>query len=327
MRIFFNELLRKLFGEYNYADITSWISYKMKLGPSYNDTNTVKRSPRCIYYMADGKMIHGGIGDRIYGMVALYSYCNLEHVKFNIYHISPFSWCDYLEPNKYDWRDNLSNLCYNSNTSKAVYVKNTRNDNFYYLNKKLSFLSAYNQIHAYTNIHVIGDDFAVLFDELFKPTDVLKKEISRNLESIKGNYISVTFRFQQLLGDFKEGNYCVLDEKKKKKLIEKCLNFIIVVKDNNPEVDKILITSDSHSFLDLVKEKYNFVYVISGVVNHVDYTNNQEHLAYLKSFVDLFMISQAQKIYSYCTGPMYKDSGFAKLASLIGEKPYLKIEE
>lgn len=322
-----NRVLRSLLGEYIFMDYTSSIAYKRHLSQYYNSNNKEILGPECIYFMADGKIIHGGIGDRIYGIVALYNFCKLEGKKFNIFFVSPFNLHDYLEPNLYDWEDNLDYICYNSKVSKALIVKNTRKDNSYYLGKKVCACSAIRQLHVYTNSHVIDKSFSKLFNELFKPSQVLKSEIEKNLEGISGKYISITFRFQQLLGDFKEGNYQTLARKEKEILIEKCLNAIQNVKNENQNVSSVLVTSDSTYFLEKVKSKFSYVYVIPGKVSHVDYTDVPEKLAYLKSFVDLFMISKAEKIYCYSTGAMYKRSGFARLASLITDRPYYKIEE
>lgn len=83
------------------------------------------------------------------------------------------------------------------------------------------------------------------------------------------------------------------------KLIERCLNFIKKIKQRHQDVSKILITSDSQTFLQRAKEKYEYVYTIPGEVYHIDYTNNKEKFAYMKSFVDLFMLSEAKFVYNY----------------------------
>lgn len=326
MKIFFNNLFRRIFGEINYMDFTSRISYIKQLQQYYNDKNNEIRAGKKLYYMADGKIIHGGIGDRIFGMVALYTFCKHENINYKIYFESPFCLSDYLEPNDYDWVADKKEVCYNSNISRAVIVKNTRKDNYEYLKRKISPLSAYEQIHVYTNIQVVDENFSELFTELFKPSEPLANQIMFNKNNIPKNYISITFRFQQLLGDFQEGNYKVLAQKKKIRLVDKCLKAVERIKELN-NIETILVTSDSNSFLNTVKAKYDYIYTIPGVVNHVDYTSSKETFAYMKSFVDLYMVAGAERVYSYCTGPMYRDSGFAKLASLIGNREYIKIVE
>lgn len=138
--------------------------------------------------------------------------------------------------------------------------------------------------------------------------------------------MSITYRFQQLLGDFKEGNYEVLPVSKRDEIIERCLGFIKKIRQKHQDVDKILITSDSQTFLQRAKEKNEYVYTIPGNVYHIDYTNNKENFAYMKSFVDLFMLSEAKMVYNYVTGKMYP-SGFPSIAAKIGNKPFYRVVE
>lgn len=44
--------------------------------------------------------------------------------------------------------------------------------------------------------------YASDFSDLFKPSVTLEKEISKNLDRIDGDFISITFRFIGCLGDF-----------------------------------------------------------------------------------------------------------------------------
>lgn len=167
-----------------------------------------------------------------------------------------------------------------------------------------------------------------MFFELFKLTQPLAVEINYNKAKIGigGGYVSITYRFQQLLGDFKESNYEVLSESERNKIIERCLDFIKKIKQKHQYVEKILITSDSQTFLQKAKERYEYVYTIHGKVYHVDYTNNKDNFAYMKSFVDLFMLSEAEFVYNYVTGQMYP-SGFPSIAAKIGNKPFCRVIE
>lgn len=58
----------------------------------------------------------------------------------------------------------------------------------------------------------------------------------------------------------------------------------------------------------------------------MDYTNNKDNFAYMKSFVDLFMLSEAEFVYNYVTGQMYP-SGFPSIAAKIGNKPFCRVIE
>ena len=56
----------------------------------------------------------------------------------------------------------------------------------------------------------------------------------------------------------------------------------------------------------------------------MDHTSDASNEVYMKSFVDLFVLSKAEKIYLLQTGDMYH-SGFAKQASMIENVPYEEV--
>lgn len=53
----------------------------------------------------------------------------------------------------------------------------------------------------------------------------------------------------------------------------------------------------------------------------MDFTNETQKMQYLKSFVDLLMLSKSKYIFLVKSSEMYA-SGFAKRASLINNVPY-----
>lgn len=137
--------------------------------------------------------------------------------------------------------------------------------------------------------------------------------------------MSVTFRFQQLLGDFKEGNFPELPKEEKDKLIEKSIEAIKKVKQENPKSKKILVTSDSVTLLNRASE-LDFVYVIPGELVHMGYSNDgKDEQKHLKSFLDFFMIARADRVY-FAKAPMIYGSTFALTASKVYNKPYIEID-
>lgn len=58
---------------------------------------------KMLIYMADGKMRHGGISDRLRGAVSVYKLCKKMGLVFKINFVHPFELNDYLVPNMYDW--------------------------------------------------------------------------------------------------------------------------------------------------------------------------------------------------------------------------------
>ena len=88
---------------------------------------------------------------------------------------------------------------------------------------------------------------------------------------------------------------------------------------------RILVNSDSTTFLQAAAE-FDYVYIIPGNITHIDGTNSSsEYEAYEKTFLDFFMIANAERIFLLRTGLMY-NSGYPLAASKIYNKPFEKIE-
>jgi hypothetical protein len=181
------------------------------------------------------------------------------------------------------------------------------------------------QIHVYTNMTYDESRFSELFHILFQPSIRLQKQIDANIEKIGEDYVSITFRFQQLLADFVEGDFPVLNYKEREQLINICLDTVFQVKERHKEINRILVTTDSNYFLNRVKE-IDYVYVIPGDMQHMDFTYNKNDNVYIKSFVDFYLLSRAKKIYFAYGKRTYTSSRFAQTASLIHNVPYETVE-
>jgi len=275
-------------------------------------SNTLSPPNKKIIYMADGRTLVGGLTDRFAGMTSLYEIARDFGFEFKINFTNPFMLTDYLVPNKYDWTINKNDIIYNTNQSAIYEFSN----NVYYKdarNKIWKLLKNYNQLHVTTNAWYAYLEYADIFDLLFKPSTELKNLIDYNLLQLSNNFISATFRFQSLLGDFNEGEYPTLPEHDRIELLERCLRHLEdIYKENNSK--KILVTSDSITFLNEVK-KYNFVYIIPGEITHIDYSHGLQKDIYMKSFIDYFILTYSKKLYLVIDGQMYR-SGFPYRASL-----------
>ena len=95
---------------------------------------------------------------------------------------------------------------------------------------------------------------------------------------------------------------------------------IIHIHETRHPNEKFLITSDSRKFLDII-DKIEWVYTIPGTLVHMSYTPVHDFETHLKSFVDLLMLADAEKLYLLVTDDMFH-SGFAESASLINNRPY-----
>lgn len=277
--------------------------------------------------LIDGRVWHGGMCDRFKGIISFFNYCRSVNIPFKIYYSYPFNLTDYLIPNKYDWRINVNDIpdsiwncrpfIATAETGRRLLRLVTGKHILYYGNRDLS-----RSISA----HPFNTNWGVSFNYLFKPAPSLQKEISNISNSLGKNYIAIVFRFQNLLGDFKEYKFKELtDDNSKEKLINKCTEVIEEIHQANPS-SRILVTSDSKTFLDAA-EKQEFTYIIKGNLVHMDNANKHTQAnnnSYMKSFLDFFMIANAQSVYSIVVNDMYP-SEFPEYAAKVNNRPFHRL--
>lgn len=336
------------------------------------EKNITNKSKRTIIYMMDGRAYSGGLSDILRGILSMYKIAKRLDYGFGINFTFPYKLTDYLVPNSYDWVISENEISYNRNYSKplwfySAYAANAKTQKYEsdyqyrFLRKYLKNNNKMYQHHIYANCELIhGGEFSILYNELFKPSLLLQNEIDCHLKNIDCEYVSMTFRFQQLLGDFEDFNSeyvkdlrniiqtvdsekmtknsemqlrAILGDFKDKKISEtlimdernklmrKCIDKIKDIHRKYHSSQKILVTADSEVFLNEVS-KLDFVYVLSQ--DNCEKKDRQNLYRFLKPFVDMLMISNAKKIYLLCTGPMYR-SGFAKNASYINNVDYQEI--
>lgn len=281
---------------------------------------------KTIICMIDGRMHHGGLGDRLRGIVSVYSVCKIMHLNFKILFDSPFRLDTFFRPaGDLNWKIEREQLCYNSSESFPVFCGSNGTHverPFQRMWFVKNFKKNAKQIHVYTNaILNTPQTFSQLFNELFLPTDILQKSIDAVLREIGQSYIAITCRFQQLLGDFKEGHYKVLDQSERQKLMADAAKEIEKIYNKQRDQLPILLTSDSVTFLAYMKEKAPYIHTIPGKLVHMDFSNDADIALHLKSFTDLMALSHAEKIFLLKSPEMY-NSGFPRIAARIGGKPF-----
>lgn len=298
-----------------------------RLNRFYSEVAPQKGVGHELVFMADGRMRHGGLSDRLCGIVSAFNYAKKNNLKFKIFFVSPYRLQDILQTADYDWTVDERELSYNIKEAQPVYISHQLKytDVAKYYHDKLYKLHD-KQIHLYTNAKFFKDgEFSALFAELFKPVPMLHNMIEENLSRIPEGYVSLTFRFQQLLGDFKEDGFPTLNsEEKKEQLIGKCLKCVDYLRKETNRV--VLVTSDSKTFLARAEEK-DGVYTIPGSIRHMEYTQGKADITVdMKSFVDFYMLAKASTIYLCNINPLYH-SGFPETASRVYNKPYIEITE
>lgn len=265
--------------------------------------------------MVDGETFHGGLCDRFKGIVSLYAYCKYRKLPFRIRYTYPFRLEDYLIPAAYDWTLREGEYTDNPLYSRILYMRGE------HLATRLLRLKTRRQIHFYTNRDCLdlinaayaeegseGFNWGDLYCELFKPGPVLEERIQSMKEELGSDYYAAVFRFQNLLGDFQEYRYkSITDKDEAEKLIGKCLRSLQNLKAAYGD-KSWLVTSDSMAFLKRAAQLEG-VHIIPGTLIHIDgdkhSVSSGSYEIYLKSFIDFYMLTEAQKIYRIGTSYMY----------------------
>lgn len=279
-------------------------------------------------YMSDGKMIHGGLFDRLKGMVSIYALSKVHGNKFGIYFKEPFSLEKYLVPRSYDWRVNEGDMVYSYPQSRPIiaYSEHERpvrlvrerkgQTHFYYGSNILDYINQqYGTDYKWTN----------LLNELFKPSFYLEEQIAKIIERQDKRYIAFHLRFLNLLGDKVEKlAYPELDVDKKGLLINDSIAKVKELSRDNKDC-KIFVCSDSMIFIDRIKNEMPEVMIVKGNPKHLDNVADISEDDGLKLFLDIYMLAGAEKVYSIIGKGLYS-SAFPEYSAKIGGKPFERIE-
>ncbi len=324
--ILYKKLARYYYLSFGY---NKWLAQlRVKVAPYYaEDLPEARNGRKTVVFMADGKLVQGGLSDRLMGIMATYQLCKELGLEFRIFFNHPFPLSDYLVPNRVNWLIEEKELCYNSRNTLPVVMmswggKAEKKKQRKHLMQELQ--KDYKQIHVYTNAHFVLDkQYSELFHELFTFSDRLKDELDSHLQQLGNRYVSVSLRFLQLLGDFKDTDRPILSQEEATVLIEKCENQVLDIHKRHPG-SKLFVASDSITFLNKIKDR-DFVYTIPGTPVHIDYCEDASFDRHKKTFIDFFVIAHARKIYLLQTGQMYK-SNYPFSASLVNNTPFERIK-
>lgn len=324
------DLLKRYMGVWRFFLWEERQIVKKNLMPHYKEQNQHKEKlyPQAVVYMANGWSWAGGIADRFKGIVSLYMWCKDHNRPFKIHFVEPFRLENYLDENVCKWIIKDEKVCYNPNKTDvetflmepvlAVPEIQCKIQELQegWLDEHL--ISNKCQVHVYTNMRCGNHRFCELFNELFKPNERLQREIDLHHQHLTDKYISISFRFTTLLGDFTDCTGTPLPESKRVELIAQSLDAVEKIKASAPSHNVILVTADSERFLKEVA-KITGIYVIPGKVGHIDYDHGDD--VNMKTFLDFFLISDAQKVY-LAKGPGMYNSAFAKTAALVNNREF-----
>lgn len=281
-----------------------------------------KRQRRIGVMRVDGRGYHGGLADRFKGAVSWWNYCEKNDLDFRLHYVYPFKLTDYVVPAEYDWRIEEKDIPDSIFDTRIFYGRGEKGE-------RLERVRTDKNMWYYGNLN-LGDSlnyypynrpWGEIFKKLFKPSPLVESHLKKCREDIGGEYVAAVYRFQNLLGDFNEGHYKTLGEKERETLISRALEELNRIHEENPGM-WVLVTADSGIFLEKAA-MIDYVYVIPGKVEHMDFTPTDTDHTQLKSFLDFFMIAGARKVYSVVIGDMYW-SQFPMYAALIDNVPFIR---
>ena len=310
----YNELHKSLY-EFISIAIRKVISKNFIIGNSLNSSSLNST------VIIDSDIIsHCGFADRLRGIISIYQICKYLNLDFLIKFTKPFNLDKF-----YNIRNNINEYPHDLHNLNKLEILPIANLPFHqnYLAKYLLFACHYYDYIILSTNYIFRCNFKQNFNDLFSIKNNLNSEIVRFSNIINGKYISISFRFMNLFGDFDEQSYSEeLSLSEKEKLLTKCLyelnKFISTI-----DVEyKILVLSDSRYFLDKAST-INRVFTLPGSIIHtgnIKDTSTDDH-SILKTLLDFHMIMNAESIYRFITYPMYS-TNFPFIASLCGGKQF-----
>ena len=304
-----------------------WRRKALEVAPYYTpDAPRARNKRKQIVCMYDGRMNHGGIADRLRGVVSSYYVCRQMGYDFRIYFDHPFRLEDYLEPADVDWRIAKDDLCFNSEDAEPMFCgsNGTLVEPFFQkLWFKKRFREARKQLHVYTNALLLprSKQYGECFRALFRPTERVEKALAKYSEPLQGGYVTMSLRFIGLLDDFTERDGKHISPDEQQQLMERCVDQIRRLHNRMAIKKKVLLTSDSTRFLRFAASRLDFVYFIPGDVVHIDYQDETSDDINIKLFVDMLLIARADEAFLLQTDKMY-NSGFPRRAAQITSIPF-----
>jgi hypothetical protein len=272
-----------------------------------------------IVFCCDGYVNHGGLVDRLKGIISFYYISELTNCDFKIHFVSPVKLDNYFIPNNKSWVPNKKDLLWNPFQCKILYLIDDHEFNpiaitnnsaqKYFVYSNVDYLSKIVNTSNY-NINIL---WGVLFNKLFKPSKILYDTIDEY--KLPDNRIAFHARFTSILGDFKDVVDKRLDSKRANSLMKSCKD-LIDYKVGDLDVKNIFIYSDSCIFLDYIKKNTQYT-VLDGKVLHLDLNKADDSIGnHLKTFVDFISMAESEKIYLVRIQEMY-NSQFSLYSSRV----------
>lgn len=278
-------------------------------------------APQRIICPFDGTIYHGGLTDRLRGVLSVYAEAKRRSIPFHILWTSPFPLQNYLTPASCDWRISPDEFVRQAGRATPLIIQDLSDAASDAL-LRTALSSFHGDIHIYSNSDSSCGHYKELFSELFRPSEVLRNAADLHLKRIGPDYWAFAFRFVQLLGDFSDCLPAVLEPPAAQALMEQARHEMLSLMKDLPDGYRVLVTSDSRRFLDFVADADPRIYVIPGDIVHIDRVSDAASDAWLKTFTDQMLLMNARRVHRM-RGPGMYPTGFPKFAAEIGGAEFI----
>lgn len=280
-----------------------------------------------LYFVINQYNYHCGLTDRLKAVVGLYYIARLNKINFKFIHYAGFDIRDYLVPNKVNWSAEISDIPLLPWKREKIKYCPPFDDLPVFQQDKQYVCTRYigKNILEKKNIPNWQAIWRELFWELFSPSEAVSKELKQS--NLPKHYAAVSIRFVNSLGKFEDVQYnSPAPVETQRRIIDATLLKIdgCVKKSNVP----VIVYSDSTFFLEVAAKNGFQICDTDGIGNIMNLGMTKQ--VYLKTFVRLFQLAQADTVYSirnldgFPENTLYK-SQYPRYAAIIGDKPFIKI--
>jgi hypothetical protein len=294
--------------------------HRLKRKYKNNNQELILSGLICIF---DKKFQHGGLVDKIKGIVSGYYLAKIANIDFYIYFSNPQNpLISIINNSIVNVITDKSQLSFSKKYSTPILWYNYMPRSYRNILRRLK---SKNQIHFYCNVNILPvfitesttfiDKWSNLFHQIFKIDSFY---ISKS-NFIDNKYIGVHFRFMDLFGDFTDLNFSNYTEEYRSLCLEWCINTLQNLVNKYKDY-KFLIVSDSKYFLDYCN-KISFIsvnkdrFIIENrQIGHI-YIDQRIEI-FEKAVSDFISLSLCNKIFQVRYGKMH-NSDFSRYASYV----------
>lgn len=273
-----------------------------------------------VFFIIDPSFKHPGLADRLKAICCSYYIAKINGFNFKLIFEKPFKLSDYIIPNKINWLTDEKELSYSLHNSRIL--------EYNPFNKipKLGKKVKQYHIYLYTGKNILQtnnvNDWQQIwhdsYNDLFKPSERLRQALNSQ-PYVPRSYVAVHFRFVNALENFEEIKNQKSIKYEKDVLINKCLNKLKCLQSTITK--PIIVFSDSNLFLDSAR-KNGFI-TLNGNIGHISFRKDANSV--LKTFVDFYMIGQADTVYRAKSSFLYA-TAFSMYAAIANNAKFQDLQ-